>query len=132
MKNLKKIAGMTLIEVMVVVVIIGILASIAYPAYVDQMTKTRRTDGKTELAAIMNVQERFYTNNGAYTTNLLAGGLGLPDANSDEGHYQVAAAACGGGIAQCVNLTATAVGVQAGDGPLTYDSIGNKTPAAKW
>jgi len=132
MNKLNKMAGMTLIELMIVVAVVGILSAIAYPAYQDQMTKTRRTDGKTELAAVMNAQERFFTNNGTYTATLLAGGLGLPDANSDEGHYTIAAAACGAGLTQCVALTATAVGVQAADGNLTYDSLGNKTPAAKW
>ena len=135
MKILGKMAGMTLIEVMIVVVIVGILASIAYPAYQDQMTKSRRTDGHTELMSIMNAQERFYTNFGSYTASLTAAapaGLGLPDTTSDEGHYTVTAAACGAGIAQCVVLTATAGGVQAGDGNLTLNSQGVKTPAAKW
>jgi len=135
MKRFCKMAGITLIELMIVVAVIGILASIAYPAYQDQMTKSRRTDGHTELMSIMNAQERFYTNFGSYTTSLTAAapvGLNLPDVTSDEGHYTLAAAACGAGIAQCVLLTATAGGVQASDGNLTLNSQGVKTPANKW
>lgn len=135
MKKFKKMNGMTLIEVMIVVVIIGLLASIAYPAYQDQMTKTRRTDGHAELMTIMNAQERFYTNFGTYTVSLVAAaptGLGLVDSTSADGHYTVTAAACGGGITQCVTLTATASGVQASDGNLTFNSQGVKTPISKW
>ena len=127
--------GITLIELMVVVALLGILASIAYPAYQDQMMKSRRTDGHAELMSIMNAQERFFTNFGSYTTSLTGAapaGLGLADVASEKGHYTVTAAACGAGIAQCVALTATAGGVQAGDGNLTLNSQGVKTPAAKW
>ena len=67
-KNYKQ--GFTLLELLVVVLIIGILASIALPQY-------RKAVGRAELAqvisatkAITNAQERFYLTNGSYTTNL--------------------------------------------------------------
>ncbi len=127
--------GITLIELMIVVAIVGVLASIAYPSYRDQMIKTRRSDGQAMLMEVMNAQERFFTNYGSYTTNLTGAepaGLGLTDTNSDEGFYTVSAAACGGGISQCVVLTATAGTAQNSDGNLTYNSQGVKVPAAKW
>lgn len=139
MKNTKHTRGITLIELMVVVAIVGILASIAYPAYTDQMRKTRRSDGQVMLTEMMNAQERFFTNNGAYTTNLVSGGLGYTDAgsgkvDSENDYYQITAAVCGAGIAlsDCVLLTATAVGGQVSDGNLSYNSLGVKTPASKW
>ena len=132
MKSINKIKGITLIELMIVVAIVGILSVIAYPAYQDQMQKTRRTDGKTMLVELMNAQERFFTNNGSYTTNLVAAdptGLAYPDAgsgnvSSDDGYYLISAAICGVGIpvSQCVLLTATAQGGQTGDGNLTLNS----------
>jgi len=61
--------GFTLIELMVVVVIVAILVGIAYPAYVDQMRKTRRSEGKALLMELMSAEERHYTENGTYTTD---------------------------------------------------------------
>ena len=61
-----KIAGITLIEVMVAAAIIAILAAIAIPSYQNQTRKAGRTDGRTALAAIALAQERFFTVNGSY------------------------------------------------------------------
>jgi type IV pilus assembly protein PilE len=135
MKKTSKIKGFTLIELMIVVAIAGIIAAIAYPSYQEQMRKTRRADGQTELMKIMNVQERFFTNYGSYTTSITnaePNGLGSANANSDEGFYAISAAACGAGITQCVALTAVAQGVQKSDGNLTLNSQGIKAPAEKW
>jgi type IV pilus assembly protein PilE len=131
---MKKQAGFTLIELMITVAIIAILASIAYPSYLEQVTKTRRADGKAKLMEIMQAQEREYTLNYSYVTNLASLGYTLSDGKveSNEGYYAISAAACGSGIGSCVQLTATALGSQSSDGNLTLDSIGNKTPADKW
>ncbi len=126
--------GFTLIEVMIVVAIVGILAAIAYPSYQEYVLRTGRADGMSKLMEIMQAQERFYSQNQTYTTNLGAGGLAYNVAAnaavaSNEGRYNVTAAACGGGIANCVALTATTVGQQANDlkcGNLSLDSRGTK------
>jgi type IV pilus assembly protein PilE len=127
--NRSKENGFSLIELMITVVIIGIIASIAYPSYQNSVSKTRRSDGQAALLDIMNAQERYYTENNTYTTT-------LADVNktsaSEKGHYVISAAACGAGIGTCVVLTATAQGAQASDGNLTYNSQGVKTPADKW
>ncbi len=135
MDKINKTKGMSLIELMIAIAIVAVIASIAFPAYQGQMTKTRRSDGQVKLMEIMNAQERFFTNYGSYTASITAAdpvGLGYADASSDEGFYIISAAACGGGIAQCVVLTATAQGSQASDGNLTFNSQGVKAPAAKW
>jgi len=126
--------GFTLIEMMIVVAIVGILAAIAFPSYRDYVERAGRADGKAKLMEIMQAQERFYSQNQTYTANLGAGGLGYGVAAnaavaSDEGRYNIPAAACGGAIASCVALTADAVGQQASDtkcGDLTLDSRGTK------
>ncbi|MQM39528.1 hypothetical protein KBTX_03557 [wastewater metagenome] len=130
-------AGFTLIELMVVVAIVAIIAAIAYPSYQSQVQASRRADGKSMLMQVMQAEERYYTENYKYTTDLV-GDLGLDGKGasgnnvlSDDEHYEISAAACGGGgIDECVVLTATAQGPQAGDvcGNLTLDSRGNKTP----
>ena len=60
--------GVTLIELMVVIVIIGILVSIAYPGYQSQMQKTRRTDGKATLLNAAQALERCYTRFNIYNS----------------------------------------------------------------
>ena len=56
----------TLIELMIVVAIIGILASIAYPNYQDSVKKSRRADAKAALLGLANAMERYYTENNTY------------------------------------------------------------------
>lgn len=60
--------GFTLIEVMVTAVIIGILASIAYPAYTEQVAKGRRADARARLMAAQQWMERYYTERYSYAS----------------------------------------------------------------
>jgi type IV pilus assembly protein PilE len=56
-------AGFSLIELMVVVVVLGILASIAWPSYVDHVLRSRRAEAKSALLAAAQCMERFNTSN---------------------------------------------------------------------
>jgi len=58
--------GFTLIELMIVIVIIGILAAIAYPAYIDQVRKSRRADCAGVLTGLAAAMERNFTENNSY------------------------------------------------------------------
>lgn len=64
-------AGFSLLELMIVVAIIGILASIAYPSYQEQVADGRRVDAQANLLALAQHLERHYTENGSYTTAVL-------------------------------------------------------------
>ncbi|MEN3112203.1 type IV pilin protein [Uliginosibacterium paludis] len=66
----RKSAGFTLIELMVVVAIIGILASIAYPSYVDSVRKTRFAQAKEAAMRISTALERQASQSNAYPTSL--------------------------------------------------------------
>jgi type IV pilus assembly protein PilE len=58
--------GVTLIELMVVLVIVGILVGIAYPGYQAQMQSTRRATGKAKLLETAQALERCFTRFHAY------------------------------------------------------------------
>ena len=58
--------GFTLIELMITVAIIGIIASIAYPSYQEQVRKTRRANAQSDLVELASFMERYYTENFTY------------------------------------------------------------------
>ncbi len=62
-------AGFSLIELVVVVCIIGILAAIAYPSYVNTVSKTRRGAAAACLGSFATFMERYYTSNLRYDQN---------------------------------------------------------------
>ncbi len=82
----RRLAGVTLIELMIVVIIVGILASVAIPSYQRYSTRAHRTEAKTALLAVQFRQERFYLDNRKYTDDLPT--LGLPE-TSDKGVYDI-------------------------------------------
>ena len=64
-------AGFTLIELMIVVAVIAILAAIAYPSYLQQVIKSRRSAGAACLMEMAQGMERHYTTTMSYAgTNL--------------------------------------------------------------
>lgn len=64
-------AGFSLLELMIVVAIIGILASIAYPSYQEQVAEGRRVDAQANLLSLAQHMERHYTENGSYAGAVL-------------------------------------------------------------
>ena len=58
--------GVTLIEVMVVVAIVGMLAAIAIPAYNNYVTRSRRSDAFTALETVRAAQEMYRAEKGYY------------------------------------------------------------------
>jgi len=59
--------GFTLVEMMIVVGIVAILVTIAFPMYQEQVRKSRRAEAKAALVQLSMMLERVYTENNAYT-----------------------------------------------------------------
>ena len=80
--------GITLMELMIVVVIVGIMAAIAYPNYRDFAARAKRTEAKAILLEIAQNQERFYLQNSRYGTLTELGYAGNT-IETDTGSYDV-------------------------------------------
>jgi prepilin-type N-terminal cleavage/methylation domain-containing protein len=62
--------GLSLIELMVVIAIIGILAALAFPTFTSLLAKAKRTEAFIQLRSLCAAQKVFHLENGMYTTNL--------------------------------------------------------------
>jgi type IV pilus assembly protein PilE len=78
-------AGMTLVELMVVVAIITLLASVAYPSYRQQVLRTNRTEAKTALLQRVQAYEKCFTRAHSYN------GCGVKSGPTDSGLYLITA-----------------------------------------
>jgi type IV pilus assembly protein PilE len=102
--------GVTLIELMVVVLILGIIAGVAIPSYRGYMVRSQRTDATSALLRIATAQEKFYLQNNTYAGNAVLdddppAGLGID--GSEHGWYtlSITAADATGWTAQAATVS---------------------------
>jgi type IV pilus assembly protein PilE len=141
----KSVRGFTMIELMITLVILAILAAVAFPSYQESVLKTRRTEGRAALMKAMQQEERYYS---LHTTYLAFSSASI-DANEKSfswfsgenaqgSFYEISAQACKGKVLRdCVLLTAQPgtnnVNAHYRDpkcGKLTLSSTGEKTADA--
>ncbi len=89
MQMRRTMRGVTLMELMIVVVIIGILAAVSYPNYREFVARAKRTEARAALLKIATNQEKYYLQNNIFTTDLTALGFNASPYTTDSGTYSV-------------------------------------------
>lgn len=126
--------GFTLIELMIVIVIVGILASIAIPAYQNSVKKSRRGTAQGDLMSFAQAMERHFTTNGTYAGAAAGGGntgsptifsTTSPSGSGGTAYYNLRIMAAD---ASTFTLRAIPINGQAGDGIMELDNTG----ARRW
>lgn len=123
--------GFTLIELLIALVIVGVLTSIALPAYTNQLRKSSRAEAQAFMTTAAGNQQQYLLNRRAYASSFNDLGATAPTDLGSKYNFAVAAA---NGPPPTFTLTATAIGAQANDAcpTLVLDSAGNKTPSDCW
>lgn len=115
--------GFTLIEVMIVVVVIGILAAIAYPSYTRYVQDTHRAEAQVQIMEFAGALESYKAANFSYR-GATVGALAPPElANSQ--YYNVALTPAV--LQHEYTITASPVGMMAGTETLTWNSSGESS-----
>ncbi len=90
MKTRHRATGFTLIELMIVIVVVGILAAIAFPSYQSYVLKANRADAKASLLSAAQLLERCFTQHNAYNSaNCPTVGQLADTKDSQEGLYTI-------------------------------------------
>lgn len=122
--------GLTLVELMIAVAVVGILAAIAYPSYRDQVIRSTRSEARMALELRALQLEKCFTRFMAYDT--CSAGQAVGDGMSLHGHYRITISDAG---PTTFTLTASAAGSQAADSDcpaMKLNEAGVRTPANCW
>ena len=128
MHNRRYMRGITLIELMIVVVVVSILAAVAYPNYQEFTARAKRNEARAALLRLATNQERFYLNNNTFTQDLTQLGFATtPTWDTETGYYRIRVTAT-----NATNFTATATYLHGGGEAgkcltFTIDGRGDKT-----
>jgi type IV pilus assembly protein PilE len=117
--------GITLFELLVVVVLIGIVAAFALPAYRHHTLRVNRAEAMTALLQLQSAEESYYLRHDTYTASIEAtppAGLGLSTTSTSH-TYALAVALAADGQTYIATATPTPQGGQDADGECLAFSI---------
>ncbi len=119
-----RLQGFTMTELMIVILIVGILAGVAYPGYQNSVSKSRRADTQGALVGFAGAMERYFSQNNTYVGAANGGAPNPPIAtvypsqaplSSTTKYYNLTVQSEAAGS---FTLRATPIGPQAGNGYL--------------
>lgn len=118
-------------ELMIVVAIIGILATIAYPSYQDSIKKGRRSSAQSYLMDIVQRQQQYLLDQRSYAASAATLGLTTP---ADISSFYTITISAPAGTPPTFIATATPIAgsAQGGDATLSIDQANVKTPSQYW
>ena len=129
----RRTSGFTLVEILIVITIIGVLASIAYPSYQQYVVKANRAAAQQFLLEAASVQHQYFlanNGNGYATQTTLIGASGLLSTPSNvSSYYDITSAPTTETTTATFTITATPVtgGMQSDDSTVSINNIGSKT-----
>lgn len=115
--------GMTLIELMIAVVVVGILAAISYPSYTKYVLDSYRTMAKADMAKIQLALEHNYNNGYSWGQIISGSSCLICDTPSDRYTFSITSAAT---PAYTITATAQTTKGQDKDTCLTSVDVNNK------
>jgi type IV pilus assembly protein PilE len=125
--------GFTLIELMIVVAVITILGSIAYPSYMSYTARSRRSDAQQLMQEIALKEGQYILDARSYTGTLGSAGLNINRSgwtctvSCTNANYTISAAVNNAATPPSYTITGTPAGQQANDGTLTLSNTGART-----
>jgi len=88
-KVMKKNRGFTLLELLITIAVIGIISSIAYPSYIDNISRANRSEAQRELLRMASLQEQYFIDHREYTADMTKLGAGADPYITDSGLYSI-------------------------------------------
>jgi type IV pilus assembly protein PilE len=131
----QQLRGVTIVELLIVMTIIGILTAIAFPSYEAYLKRGRRADAQALMMDIASKEHQFLLDARQYTDTIGNGGLNISTtgwacaATCTNLFYTITVVP--GAAPPSFTITAAVQGPQVGDGNLTLDHQGNRTRDGK-